>query len=728
MRPEQDLKFFSFSCEISGLRAEILPTVGFSVGPWQVIPDLHELRQGATVRRIQPRLMALLVCLAERPGQTWTREALLDRVWSRRVLNDEVLSRSIADLRQALDDDARAPRFVETIPKLGYRLVAEVRSFQDRLVTAPDSLPMAQPTPAPRLWTDRWPGLRVAWLLALLLVLPLGMTLWWRTRAPTPGATPALVTQILMAQPLTSTVGAELRPRFAQSAPWLAYSRQSADGASLHLWMRSRDGTVLRQLTEGAVHDLCPMFADGDRLLYFNRYAEGRCQLMRLPVVGGPPQALGTCGFVLSCGDLSVDGQWWVHTAVPATDRQAAGLARLHLVDGRVEPLTQPSVEEGDDVEPRFSPWDAGRLVFQRGREGESRLWQLRGSGVGAVVQSLPLESGMHYGSAWLQRDQLLLASDLSGFRALQHVDLGSGVLTLLGARGARYPTRAADGSLAWELASYDANLWAYRRSQTAPERLTPSARYDAYPRLSPDGRLLAYQSNREGNELIYLLDLVRGTEQLLPLDRRYRWAHPAWSSDGRTLWLTCYGDNGTELWRWTLGAAEPARWNVVAVGSHDAMPDPQHPERLWFLRGEGVAAALYHQDGAAPPRLLAASIAQYEIKPDALYLVHSGTDQIQRCPPPNLQQCTPLPGVQLAPGQDRNWTVSARAVWFAPPGSRTLMRHDLAAARSAASDAPVGGALTRAVAVSADESLIVVARLDALEVDLHWAPPPSQP
>lgn len=728
MRPEQDLKIFSFSCENSGLRAEIVPAIAFGVGPWEVFPDLHELRQGETVRRIQPRLMALLVCLAERPGQTWTRDALLDRVWSRRVLNDEVLSRSIADLRQALDDDARAPRFVETIPKLGYRLVAEVRRHPPQPTTDPGRGSALPAPPVPPVRPDRWPSLRAAWLLAVLLVLPLTVTLWWRTREDAAGATPALLSQVLQAQPLTSTTGAELRPRFAQTAPWLAYSRQSADSASLHVWLRSRDGTLLRQLTEGAVRDLCPLFADADRLLYFNRYADGRCQLMRLPVVGGSPQVLGTCAFVASCGDLSADGQWWVHTAPPATDEQAAGLARLHVGDGRIERLTHPTRAQGDDVEPRVSPWDADRLVFQRGREGEVRLWELRGSGKGAEAQALPLEAGMHYGAAWLKRDQLLLASDLSGFRALQQLDLDSGVLTLLGARGARYPSRAADGSLAWEQANYDANLWAYRHDGTPPARLTASVRYDAYPRLSPDGRLLAYQSNREGNELIYLLDLEAGTEQMLPLDRRYRWAHPAWSHDGRALWLTCYGDSGTELWRWSLGAAAPARWNAVAVGGHDAMPDPRHPERLWYLRGEGVAAALYHQDGTAPPRLQAASVAQYEIKPDALYLVHSGTDQIQRCPLHSPRQCSALAGVRLAPGQERNWTVSARAVWFAPPQSRTLSRHDLATARMAPSDTPVGGALTRAVAVNEDESLIVVAQLDALEVDLHWVPAPLKP
>lgn len=703
------------------------------MGPWQVLPDLHELRCGDDIRRIQPRLMALLVCLAERPGQTWTRDALLDRVWSRRVLNDEVLSRSIADLRQALDDDARAPRFVETIPKLGYRLVAEVRRVEPLPSVA---RPQAQVDPEPAPAQAEGPVRRTArgsvhgavWLLGLLLMLPLGVTLWWRVRSPGPQVIATLVAQILRAQPLTSTPGAELRPRFAHSAAWLAYSAEAVEGDGLHLWLRSRDGATLRQLTDGPVRDLCPLFAEQDRLLYFNRYAERRCQLMRLAVVGGTPQAIGDCGFVASCGDLSPDGQWWVHTSTPATAGEAEGLARLHLADGRLERLTHPALKEGADVEPRISPFDPDRLVFQRGREGEARIWQLRGIGTAARPQVLPLEAGMQYGSAWLQPNGLLVASDLSGFRALQQLDLETGKLQLLGARGARYPTRAPDGSLAWELASYDANLWRFPGGGQPPVRLTASVRYDAYPRLSPDGRLLAYQSNREGNEQIFLLDLATGGEQMLPLDRRFRWAHPAWSPDGRVLWLTCYDEVGTSLWRWPLGAAQPQRWSAVAIGSHDAMPDPRDPRRLWFLRGEGVAAALYRQDGDGPARLQVAGVTQFQVEPDAYYVVRTGTDRIQRCALPGAQTCTTLPGVQLAPTQDRNWTLSALALWFAAPRSEYLQRYVLADGRVESTAIPVGGTLTRAVAISADESVKVVAQLDALDVDLYWATPGAAP
>lgn len=80
--------------------------------------------------------MSLLVCLARQAGDTVRREELLEQVWNT-VVGDEVLSRGVSLIRQALGDDPRQPRFVETIPKIGYRLLERPR-------------PLPEATPAPR--------------------------------------------------------------------------------------------------------------------------------------------------------------------------------------------------------------------------------------------------------------------------------------------------------------------------------------------------------------------------------------------------------------------------------------------------------------------------------------------------------------------------------------------------------------------------------------------------
>jgi len=70
--------------------------------------------------------MDLLVYLAEHPNQVVTKDEILEDVWHQRFAAESVLSRSVADLRQLLDDDAQQPRVIETIPKRGYRLVAAI--------------------------------------------------------------------------------------------------------------------------------------------------------------------------------------------------------------------------------------------------------------------------------------------------------------------------------------------------------------------------------------------------------------------------------------------------------------------------------------------------------------------------------------------------------------------------------------------------------------------------
>jgi DNA-binding winged helix-turn-helix (wHTH) protein len=96
----------------------------FSVGEWLVKPQLNRLSRpdGADVQ-LEPKMMDVLVCLARNPGDVVSREALIDAVWPEVFISESVLTRAIAGLRRALGDDARRPRFIETISKRGYRLM-----------------------------------------------------------------------------------------------------------------------------------------------------------------------------------------------------------------------------------------------------------------------------------------------------------------------------------------------------------------------------------------------------------------------------------------------------------------------------------------------------------------------------------------------------------------------------------------------------------------------------
>jgi TolB-like protein len=76
-------------------------------------------------------MMRLLVFLAGRPGEVVSIDQLLDEVWSGVVVTPDSVYQAVTSLRRILHDDARQPRYIETLPRLGYRLVAPVGPWSD---------------------------------------------------------------------------------------------------------------------------------------------------------------------------------------------------------------------------------------------------------------------------------------------------------------------------------------------------------------------------------------------------------------------------------------------------------------------------------------------------------------------------------------------------------------------------------------------------------------------
>lgn len=102
----------------------------FRIGDWEVLPPLNELRRGESIERIEPKAMALLVLLARRADEVVSRDELFSAVWPGLVVSDDTLTQAIIKLRKALGDRARAATYIQTIPKKGYRLIAEVNFDQ----------------------------------------------------------------------------------------------------------------------------------------------------------------------------------------------------------------------------------------------------------------------------------------------------------------------------------------------------------------------------------------------------------------------------------------------------------------------------------------------------------------------------------------------------------------------------------------------------------------------
>ncbi|MCA1788865.1 MAG: winged helix-turn-helix domain-containing protein [Thioalkalivibrio sp.] len=103
-----------------------LPEV-FWVGEYRIHPGENHVRCEAGSIQVEPKVMSLLVYLARNAGSTITREQLFEAVWPGVVVTDDTLTQAVAKLRKAFGDDARNPRYIQTVPKNGYRLCAAVR-------------------------------------------------------------------------------------------------------------------------------------------------------------------------------------------------------------------------------------------------------------------------------------------------------------------------------------------------------------------------------------------------------------------------------------------------------------------------------------------------------------------------------------------------------------------------------------------------------------------------
>lgn len=106
------------------------------VGDWRVDPSRNELSRGSESVKLEPKVIEVLVLLARRAGQVVGREELLAAAWPGVVVGDDALTQAIIKLRRALDDDAHRPKFIETISKRGYRLIAPVAEAGKALAAA----------------------------------------------------------------------------------------------------------------------------------------------------------------------------------------------------------------------------------------------------------------------------------------------------------------------------------------------------------------------------------------------------------------------------------------------------------------------------------------------------------------------------------------------------------------------------------------------------------------
>ena len=203
--------------------------------------------------------MQVLVCLAEHAGQVVAKERLMRTVWPDTFVSDDVLTRCISELRRVFGDDAKEPRVIQTIPKSGYRLIA------DAVPAVPENRPRQRPTlmdataPGESAW--RPPSSSGCWSGA-------GRVRARRSRA-SPSSAP------LRTVPLTSLPGQERAPAFSPDGNQVAFFWEGETGNE-DIYVKLVDaGTPLR-LTTSPVSDRNPAWSPEGRHIAFIRFSQSR--------------------------------------------------------------------------------------------------------------------------------------------------------------------------------------------------------------------------------------------------------------------------------------------------------------------------------------------------------------------------------------------------------------------------------------------------------------------
>jgi Tol biopolymer transport system component/DNA-binding winged helix-turn-helix (wHTH) protein len=488
----------------------------FLLGEWRVEPSLNQitrLARGSVPQRITPKAMEVLVVLTARVGELVTRDEILASVWSEVHVQEEVLTRAIADLRKALDDDRKEPRYIETIPKRGYRVIAQVKQ-----VSRPRAI-----------------GSRFLWGGAVLAAAAVASVLAWGSREG--DLEQALA---LEGRPLTTLPGREIEPALAPDGTRVAFAWQGASGDNWDIYVKALSEETLTRLTEDPGVDLAPSWSPDGKRIAFARYpaAMGECRIFEIDALGGTEREIGSCGKSQN-PDLawSPDGRYLAFSD-RESDAESFGIYLLALGSGEKRKLVSPGGQHWGDKDPAFSP-DSRWVAFTRSVSMNTQdVYRIEVDG--GEPERVTFDGREVRGAAFTHDGTLVVSSARSGALGLWSLPLGDGrPVRLVFAGGTpRAPEVGSRGELLFEERWRDSDIEALALgvSDATTEPVLVSTHEDREPALSPDSSLIAFVSTRSGTPEIWVSDASGASARRLTSFGGPQVGAPSWSPDGRTI------------------------------------------------------------------------------------------------------------------------------------------------------------------------------------------------
>jgi eukaryotic-like serine/threonine-protein kinase len=397
------------------------------------------------------------------------------------------------------------------------------------------------------------PGYRLAWVLSVtagLLIVAAG--LWFRLAGGSPEAP-------LVAVPLTSYAGGEQDASLSPDGTQVAFDWDGEKQNKSDIYVKQIGVEPPFRLTSDPAINYSPAWSpDGGFIAFLRELSHDQTVIVIVPQRGGPERILseikGSMQQALLYGPYlswTPDSKWIV-CPTPKSGERVWALHLFSTETGEQIELTNPPSSEVGDVAPAVSP-DGRTLIFSRVSPDFSNLslWMLHlGEGYKPRGKEEQIQSpGMtNFGAAWLPNGREFVFTSGTGTNfGLWRLAVSKGAVPRrldLGIAGARPTISRLGNRLAFEVFQYDMNIWRVDlkgpgKEQSQPLPFISSTQIEQYPAYSPDGRRIAFMSERSGTEEIWICDSDGSkTLQLTSFGGAAIYG-PSWSPDSQKVALT---------------------------------------------------------------------------------------------------------------------------------------------------------------------------------------------
>ena len=529
-------------------------------GPFRADLRTRELWKEGIRLKLAGQPFQVLEILLNNPGELVTRDELKERMWPGDTFVDfsHGLNAAVNKLREALSDSADDPKYIETLPRRGYRFIGQVEKEVSAAAVpatpAPTEIPVANPTPAapaePELLPRPEPRRR-NWLRPILLLAGFGLTvivlfvafifLLEGLKHREDGG--AKVAAPLRAASLASIPDPVSDPAFSPDGTELAVRRLGRSPATSGIFVKRVDSNDVRQLSHQAT-DCCSTYSPDGKSIAFSRMGD-KFEVVVLPSGGGTERVVFSGPSRTDRGEVAwtPDGKALVFSENFRSGTNS--LLTLTLDNLQIKRITNPAAGSVDRM-PAYSP-DGQYLAFVRSDNEEfQNIYIQSADGTARKLTSTPTR--VMGPPAWSADSQsVLFSSAEERGPQLWRVGIGGGEMPVAVpqvGKNAWHPTVSRRGyRLAYQQTVTVASLWkldlAKAGSEAAQTLLTRSEGKNEGPQISPDGKRLAFMSDRSGSMEIW----VSGVDGSNPvqLSALGKAGTPRWSPDGK--WIAFDSD-----------------------------------------------------------------------------------------------------------------------------------------------------------------------------------------